>query len=417
MKAWRVVAPVSLVVIAAIAAWLAAEVAGNRMVFPLVLIETLGIAILVVAWQRRQAAAAVRDAVAPLEAVTGNESIDLMLRLPEDGDRSLAPLARHLNAVMGRTEEGIRQLEGSASRLIPMSRELADTYSNMIQKAVMQQRYSHSVADAMVRMHESAQTVSAEVTDIRDAVYSVSDSVGEARGVFDETVKSIHEVAAHMGRSSRELAELEADSESISKVLDLIQEIAGQTNLLALNAAIEAARAGEAGRGFAVVADEVRTLANRTHSATEEIQGIIEKIQTGTAQLVDTLEQGYRSTDTTVSRSETAKTRLDTISTTIAEIQSAAEGIAESVTAQTEAAAEARSSVEALNELNSEALENSRMHSISRDDLYNLAEAMRNKLNQFNIGERGWNESLRTRPRLREQAGNTKQATGEVDLF
>lgn len=136
----------------------------------------------------------------------------------------------------------------------------------------------------MNEMQSTLQEVARNTTEAAGAANHAMDAAGQGTSVVQETISSIDEVATKLEDASNVVQQLEQDSHNISMVLDVIRGIADQTNLLALNAAIEAARAGEQGRGFAVVADEVRTLAQRTQASTEEINKMIELLQARTAE-------------------------------------------------------------------------------------------------------------------------------------
>ena len=326
------------------------------------------------------------------------DQVDLTVRLPvKDGVQNT--VSTQLNEGFQRTHDVMLDIEASVSRLIPMSTELADTYSATTQKTLMQTNYSQSVAQSMDRMHQASDTVSSDIGNINAAVVSSNEYVNSCRTAVESAVQSIHVVSENMEQASDKLAKLKKASEEVSTVIEVINSIAEQTNLLALNAAIEAARAGEMGRGFAVVADEVRTLAERTRVSTSEVRDNIERIQSQTNELVDSMSQGQESTEVTVERSEDSRKQLDKIFNAVEDIQSAAEQINGSISIQTNAANEAQSSIEGLVELNTDALESTRLHSVSKDDLHNLAEALKGKIATFKLNQHQWDENARSQTR------------------
>ncbi len=360
-----------------------------------------------------------RRALSLFTPLNGGRRIDLRERISADDTRRLGSLGEGINTFMGKCEEALIQVRASAARLMPMSHELADTYGNMTQKAVMQRKYSDVVVDAMTRMNQVSGTVTKDIEAINLAVGTGSSCVQSCRAVFDETVSTVNELAQYMGRAGAKLATLKDDSEGIGRVLDVINGIAEQTNLLALNAAIEAARAGEQGRGFSVVADEVRSLAEKTRDSTLEVQEMIERLQGGTSGLVETMEAGRKSTEATVERSSQAKAELGRIHDAMQGIESAANAISASIDMQIAAAGEASSSVESLDQLNTEALKNSRLHSVSKEDLINLGQTLRERLEIFHTSEEDWNEDMRSKPRYEKGASgeSTSSRDDEVELW
>jgi methyl-accepting chemotaxis protein len=206
--------------------------------------------------------------------------------LPADGSDTLA---RWINSFVDRTDEAVRSVTAAAARLGLASDELART-SNAIAAASRQQ--SGSAADAASAVEEVTVSV-AQVADNAASAARLSDAVGEASDAGHEvvarTASDVQAIAASIRDSSTVVQRLGERSQQIDGIARTIHDIAGQTNLLALNAAIEAARAGEQGRGFAVVADEVRKLAERTSRSTQEIAGVIASIIDDTTSAVDTM--------------------------------------------------------------------------------------------------------------------------------
>ena len=325
--------------------------------------------------------------------------------------------SRRFNIFVTRTHQGISEIEASVSRLVPMSKELSDTYRSIEQKSQMQTSYSRSVVNAMNQMHQASEKLGGDMKEIELAVQEGSEYVSSCRRVVDDTVNSIYTVSDNMGRAAEELSCLERASKQVNSVIDVINGIAEQTNLLALNAAIEAARAGEQGRGFAVVADEVRSLAERTRVSTIEVRENIERIQKGTQDLVTAMQAGRRSTEITVEHSDNAKRQLDQIFTAVEQIQSVATQINRSIDVQSQAANETESAIEGLMDLISGVLEGSDTHKISQDDLLKLAQSLKQKIDMFILHESSWNETLRNKTRVEHPSGDNSASSGAVDLF
>ncbi len=224
------------------------------------------------------------------------------------------------------------------------------------------ERFNRLVEDSVTAMDATQAQVAAqtgEVAEVAESVQAMARAVQEVRGltdtaaqmaqnareeaasgtgVVDEVTAVVKSLGEEMGHIAGAMAELEGHAQDIGKILDVINEIAEQTNLLALNAAIEAARAGEHGRGFAVVADEVRTLASRTQNATQEIQEMIGKLQAGTRGAVAVMEQGRQKGEDSVEFADRAALALEAIAEAVATIDLMAKQIAEATRQQSERA-------------------------------------------------------------------------------
>ena len=205
--------------------------------------------------------------------------------------------------IVGQT---VIEVERQADRV-----ELVSGESN---QAVYEQRgQNEQVATAMNQMSATAQEVARSAAAAVQSAQSVNDETVSGRSLVENQVGSIRRLAAEIDQSVAVINQLAADSASISRVLEVIKGIAEQTNLLALNAAIEAARAGEQGRGFAVVADEVRTLAKRTQQSTEEIEQMIAKLQGGVGAAVKAMNVSHQMADGTVNQSGQVQQALENI--------------------------------------------------------------------------------------------------------
>ncbi|MDO6686559.1 MULTISPECIES: methyl-accepting chemotaxis protein [unclassified Agarivorans] len=273
------------------------------------------------------------------------------------------------------TQSG-EQLHNSSSMLSNMSEDLA--------KGTHQQRESSDlVATAIQEMSHSADEVSQTAANTADTTHNTDLTAHNGAQAMKEVITSINSQVADISHAGQVVKDLAADSNNVGAVLDVIKGIAEQTNLLALNAAIEAARAGEQGRGFAVVADEVRTLAQKTQQSTSEIQNILEKIQGGANNAVTAMEQSQSRTDEVVTQVETAESLLSEIVTSIGSINEMNLHIASAAKEQTTVAGEIASLIERIADVaaqNSQQVDESNQIS---DQLNQLADDFTSQLKRF----------------------------------
>ncbi|RDE25110.1 methyl-accepting chemotaxis protein [Motiliproteus coralliicola] len=204
----------------------------------------------------------------------------------------IGQLADSARMVQTNMTDVLASLKHAADEASSASTNLADTSSRAHDVVNEQQSQTEQVATAMNEMAATVQEVAQSAQTAADSAREADDQARAGHQVVQGTISSINNLAAEVERASSVIEALAQDSNSIGSILDVIRGIAEQTNLLALNAAIEAARAGEQGRGFAVVADEVRSLAQRTQESTEEIQQMIEKLQSGATDAVAVMEAG-----------------------------------------------------------------------------------------------------------------------------
>ncbi|WP_146491328.1 methyl-accepting chemotaxis protein [Vibrio sp. T20] len=236
--------------------------------------------------------------------------------------KSLAELVSNLDASMLALRGELQRVEDRAGSIA----QLTET----------QQQSTEMIATAMTEMASSANNVADSASDTARNTDEADKQSQHTQQLIHNTVDNIQGLAGQLGTASEAVANLDNDVNNIAKVLDVIGDIAEQTNLLALNAAIEAARAGEQGRGFAVVADEVRNLAGRTQSSTKEIQLMINNLQDGSRNAIQTMEVCAATSESTVTESQNASEALQQIVVALESISSMSHQIATAAAEQTQ---------------------------------------------------------------------------------
>ncbi|MBD1582676.1 methyl-accepting chemotaxis protein [Pseudoalteromonas sp. S16_S37] len=319
-----------------------------------------------------------------LQAIVKENNVDLTFRFDEN-DSYLPKVCLALNASLATIEHMIGEIRASSARLYPMADNLRDTYASMTQKASIQHAHGQDLAESINRILEVSRELDENLDKIYHSVEEATNAVKKTRKDTDKSQQSLLGLVNNIEETSKQIGTLKADSDAISSVIDVINSIAEQTNLLALNAAIEAARAGEQGRGFAVVADEVRNLAARTSQSTQQVREMVAKIQLGTDTAHNLMQEALTQTEQTVSLSEASTKEVDQIEQAMIDVNNMSQNIHAQVTQQKAVYDEAQSSIESMVELNSDALSNSKIQAVSSSDLLNLAATIHEKLSLFNV--------------------------------
>ncbi|TPV57407.1 methyl-accepting chemotaxis protein [Aestuariibacter sp. GS-14] len=245
---------------------------------------------------------------------------DLTIRLPAKGNDELSALAGSFNEFIEHLDTTFSQLLASIVRMKPMSIDVTEVNQELITSSNNLHKQSDIVRDELNNTLNSSQLVADEVGGIQQATRDTESCVTDGRQFVDETIHNMDQLGATLANVSSAVNDLKHDAESISKVIDVINEIAEKTNLLALNAAIEAARAGESGRGFAVVADEVRNLASQTRSSTTSVAELVNNISHSTQHAVSIMNKSLANAQGCVKQVNETKESWALIESAIANI-------------------------------------------------------------------------------------------------
>ena len=246
-----------------------------------------------------------------------NEGGTLGARLDESGNDEVTRLSKAFNQFVAKIEQLVSRVSGSAGDLGVVVAEFSALSSHTNSGVRRQQEQTAQVATAMTEMSATVHDVAENATRTAEAAADADGQANTGKEVVGNAMKSISQLAGEVERAVEMVRRVEEDSARIGSVLDVIRGIAEQTNLLALNAAIEAARAGEQGRGFAVVADEVRSLAQRTQQSTQEIQQMIESLQGGVSDTVEVMAVGQQQASLSVEQAARARESLDAITAAV----------------------------------------------------------------------------------------------------
>ncbi|MET0109830.1 MAG: HAMP domain-containing methyl-accepting chemotaxis protein [Candidatus Thiodiazotropha sp.] len=313
------------------------------------------------------------------------ENRDLTLRAHIRNKGEISEMAYSFNGMMDEFQKLLNKVTESAHAVTEASHQITQVASNTSSGMQQQRTESDQVATAMNEMAATVQEVAQSAARAADTSSAADQEASAGSAEVKKSIKGIQELAKQVGDVAITIKELEQQSGNIDTVLSVITGIAEQTNLLALNAAIEAARAGEQGRGFAVVADEVRTLAQRSQDATEEIKNIIEKLQNKSQDAVAAMEAGSNQVLVTVKQAQQGGASLQAISESIATIRDMNTQIATASEQQSAVADEINQSIVRIAQVSDESATGTEQLDRTSIELAGLANQLQENISHFKV--------------------------------
>lgn len=310
---------------------------------------------------------------------------DLTQRIPVESNDDLGQLASSFNQVLNNLQQMIASVQKLSTDLGQESSHLARAAHENDEGVSRQTDSIAMVATAINEMHSAIEEVAGNATRASQLTQDANDTGTRGAEIIHQSSQQVRQVADQAAQVVEAVQVLAKDSDNISTVLDVIRDIADQTNLLALNAAIEAARAGEQGRGFAVVADEVRTLAQRTQESTENIQKMITALQSGVGSVVNLMEVGSRQARDTEALSEQADSELQSILQGLAHISDVNTSVASATEEQTQVVDEINRSITEVNDLAAAGAQRSQEIGSISQSLDSYAQSLQQQVGRFRV--------------------------------
>ncbi|POA30187.1 methyl-accepting chemotaxis protein [Pseudomonas sp. GW460-R15] len=302
-----------------------------------------------------------------------------------DGSDEAGRLLQAMLKMQEKLRDTLQRISGSATQLASAAEELNSVTDESARGLTQQNNEIEQAATAVNEMTSAVEEVARNAVSTSEASKNATTSAGDGRDLVQETVSAIERMSADVQSTATLIGDLANESRDIGKVLDVIRGLADQTNLLALNAAIEAARAGEAGRGFAVVADEVRALAHRTQQSTSEIERMIGSIQSGTEHAVDSMRNSTERAESTLNIARGAGLSLDTINSAIVEINERNLVIASAAEEQAQVAREVDRNLVNIRDLSVQSATGANQTSAASNELSRLALDLNNMVGRFSL--------------------------------
>jgi methyl-accepting chemotaxis protein len=354
----------------------------STLIISIVLVISIVIAVLVALWVSRSIRLPLKEVMKVLGKISDG---DFTQRSAVKTKDEFGELSSWVNSLVAKLQSVMMEIDQASNKVADSAGNNVRLASDSKRLMVTQNERTTEVASSMSEMVATVDQVAKSSEVILHQIQSVDQRANQNRDQMDASIEKIECLLEQIEASTVVVNQLDEHSKSIDRILDVIQEIAEQTNLLALNAAIEAARAGEQGRGFAVVADEVRTLATRTHHSTEEIQQVIIQLQQGVTKTVGSMETSRQSANSSVEEVRSVGVSLAELQSSMAEIRDLSTQIATAAEEQSAVAQEIKQNVLDISVMSEQASLGADQSERDSQGLSKLASHQKDLLSQFKI--------------------------------
>ena len=348
-------------------------------------IAVVAVVLLAIVVVYRQISNAFRPLGKAAEAMAAIASGDLSVEVTCNSNNEIAQMLAGMQAMREYLRGIIGAIHRATGDLNQVAIEAGQVAERSMSGAMQQKEDTDSVATAMTEMASTVHSVAGNASEAAEAARNADGQAKQGQSIVQATVTAIRSLADEVRSGAEAIERVRQESDAIGQILDVIRGIAEQTNLLALNAAIEAARAGEQGRGFAVVADEVRTLASRTQTSTTEIQAMIERLQKGTQQAVGVMESSRERAEVSETQVQSAGNALDAITAAVSHISAMNTQIANAAAEQGRVAEEINRNVINISEVAEQTVVGAGQSSAANERITGLAGELQGQVGRFRL--------------------------------